>query len=80
MSSCIANAAIQSSGISSLCSLIPAHEPSFEGNEWRYVEKAEGYRYTLVNGEVTFVDGVCTGAIPGKLLRHGKAAEVTKAA
>ncbi len=50
------------------------------GNEWRYVEKAEGYRYTLVNGEVTFVDGVCTGAIPGKLLRHGKAAEVTKAA
>ncbi len=50
------------------------------GNEWRYVESAEGYRYTLVNGEVTFVDGHCTGVVPGKLLRHGKATDVTKAA
>ncbi|MCC6295829.1 MAG: amidohydrolase family protein [Pseudomonadales bacterium] len=50
------------------------------GNEWRYVEKAEGYRYIMVNGELTFVDGVCTGAIPGKLLRHGKAAVMSSAA
>jgi len=26
-----------------------------------------------VNGEITFEDGKCTGATPGKLLRHGAA-------
>ena len=40
--------------------------------EWRRVQRAEGYRWILVNGEVTFEDGKCTGATPGKLLRHGK--------
>jgi N-acyl-D-aspartate/D-glutamate deacylase len=48
-----------------------AHD--FPGGEWRRIQRAEGYRYTLVNGEVTFADGVCTGATPGKLLRHGVA-------
>ncbi len=48
-----------------------AHD--FPGGEWRRVQRAEGYRYILVNGEVTFEDGVCTGATPGKLLRHGHA-------
>jgi N-acyl-D-amino-acid deacylase len=37
--------------------------------DWRRVQKATGYRYTIVNGEVTFEDGVCSGALPGKLLR-----------
>ncbi len=41
------------------------------GNEWRRVEKAVGYRHILINGVETFTDGVCTGAVPGKLLRHG---------
>jgi N-acyl-D-aspartate/D-glutamate deacylase len=41
------------------------------GDEWRRVQRADGYQYTIVNGEVTFEDGNCTGAIPGKLLRHG---------
>lgn len=50
------------------------------GNEWRYVERADGYRYTMVNGEVTFIDSQCTGAIPGKLLRHGSATGVSQAA
>ncbi|MGH7803010.1 MAG: amidohydrolase family protein, partial [Candidatus Binatia bacterium] len=40
--------------------------------EWRRIQRAEGYRWILVNGEVTFEDGSCTGATPGKLLRHGK--------
>jgi N-acyl-D-aspartate/D-glutamate deacylase len=39
-------------------------------NEWRVVQKAEGYRWTVVNGEVTFENGECTGATPGKLLRN----------
>src|SRR6266851_4635124 len=37
--------------------------------DWRRVQKANGYRYTIVNGEVTFEDNVCSGALPGKLLR-----------
>jgi N-acyl-D-aspartate/D-glutamate deacylase len=43
----------------------------FPANEWRRTRKAEGYRFIMVNGEVTFIDGVCTGATPGHLLRHG---------
>ena len=50
------------------------------GDEWRYVERAEGYRYTMVNGEVIFIDGECTGAIPGKLLRHGQAKDASSEA
>jgi len=44
------------------------------GNEWRRVQKAEGYRWIVVNGQVTFHDSECTGATPGKLLRHGAGA------
>jgi N-acyl-D-aspartate/D-glutamate deacylase len=43
-------------------------------NEWRRVQKAEGYRHILVNGVETFQDGNCTGATPGALLRNGQAA------
>ena len=41
------------------------------GGEWRRMQKAEGYRWTLVNGQVTLEDGKPTGALPGKLLRNG---------
>ena len=41
------------------------------GGEWRRIQKAEGYKWTIVNGEVTLEDGEPTGALPGKLLRHG---------
>jgi len=41
------------------------------GDEWRRVQRAEGYRYILVNGEVTIENDRPTGATPGKLLRHG---------
>ncbi len=40
--------------------------------EWRRVSKARGYKAIIVNGEVTFRDGECTGATPGKLLRGGR--------
>jgi len=43
------------------------------GGEWRRVQRASGYHFTLVNGEITFEQGKCTGATPGKLLRHGAA-------
>jgi N-acyl-D-aspartate/D-glutamate deacylase len=44
----------------------------FPGGEWRRVQYAEGYRWIMVNGEVTFEDGTCTNATPGRLLRHGR--------
>lgn len=42
--------------------------------DWRRVSKGVGYRYIIVNGEVTFIDGECTNKTPGQLLRHGVAA------
>jgi N-acyl-D-aspartate/D-glutamate deacylase len=44
----------------------------FPGGEWRRVQHAKGYHAIVVNGEVTFQDGQCTGALPGRLLRHGR--------
>ena len=44
----------------------------FPGGEWRRVQRSEGYRAIIVNGEMTFDDGKCTGATPGKLLRNGR--------
>ena len=44
----------------------------FPGNEWRRVQHAKGYHAIIVNGETTFVNGECTGATPGKLLRQGR--------
>jgi N-acyl-D-aspartate/D-glutamate deacylase len=38
-------------------------------NDWRRVQKAEGFRYTIVNGTITFEGQRCTGALPGKVLR-----------
>ncbi len=35
----------------------------------RYLQAAEGYRYTIVAGEVTRKDDRFTGARPGRLVR-----------
>ncbi len=40
----------------------------------RIVQKAQGYRYTLVTGEVIMKDGVETGAMPGSLVRGSQPA------
>ncbi|HJU20099.1 MAG TPA: amidohydrolase family protein [Stellaceae bacterium] len=42
------------------------------GGEWRRIQKSKGYNWILVNGEITFVDGEPTGALPGKFLRNGR--------
>ena len=42
----------------------------------RLVQRAEGYRYTLKSGEVTFQDGQHTGALPGGLVRGGREAVI----
>jgi len=48
----------------------------FPGGEWRRIKRAEGYNYTIVNGEITFEGNRCTGATPGRLLRHGRAQDM----
>ena len=40
----------------------------------RLVQEAEGFRMTIKSGEVTFENGVPTGARPGHLLRGGRSA------
>ena len=39
----------------------------------RMIQRAEGYRATIVAGEVTFENGVATGAAPGRLIRGPQA-------
>jgi N-acyl-D-aspartate/D-glutamate deacylase len=41
----------------------------FPGGERRLIQKANGYRYTIVNGVVTLIESEPTGALSGKLLR-----------
>jgi N-acyl-D-amino-acid deacylase len=48
------------------------------GDEWRRVQRARGYRYIMVNGEVTFVDGQPTKRTPGLLLRNGSGLKSTQ--
>ena len=45
----------------------------YPAGEWRLVQRATGYERTIVNGVTTFIDGECTDATPGRLLRHGAA-------
>ena len=42
------------------------------GGEWRRIQKSKGYDWIMVNGEITFEDGVPTGAMPGRFLRNGR--------
>ncbi len=41
-------------------------------DQWRRVQRAQGYRWILVNGELTQEDGRPTDAMSGRLLRHGR--------
>jgi N-acyl-D-amino-acid deacylase len=42
----------------------------------RLVQRADGYRYTVKSGQVTFEDGEHTGALPGALVRGGREARI----
>ena len=44
------------------------------GGEWRRIQRAQGYRWVLVNGEVTIAEDRETGTHSGRLLRHGAGA------
>jgi N-acyl-D-amino-acid deacylase len=36
----------------------------------RFVQRVDGYRNTIVSGEVTYENGEPTGALPGKIVRR----------
>jgi N-acyl-D-aspartate/D-glutamate deacylase len=46
----------------------------------RLVQRASGYKATIVAGEVTYRDGEATGALPGRLIRGAKPAPMAMAA
>jgi len=46
----------------------------------RLVQRADGYRYTVKSGQVTFENGVATGALPGSLVRGGREARILQVA
>ncbi len=48
---------------------LPRYVHDFPGGAGRFVQRAEGYAWTVVNGEVLMADGEHTGALPGQLLR-----------
>ena len=41
------------------------------GGERRFVQRAEGIHYVVVNGEVVLTQGEHSGALPGQMLRAG---------
>ena len=50
------------------------------GGEWRRIQRAEGYRYILVNGQVTIEDDKEINTYSGRLLRHGGGMKMAMAA
>jgi len=50
----------------------------FPGDEWRRVQRSTGYRYVIVNGEVTIRDDQQTGTCSGALIRGGVASHKAK--
>jgi N-acyl-D-aspartate/D-glutamate deacylase len=46
----------------------------------RFVQRADGYRATIVGGEVTYENGEATGALPGRLVRGARPAPTAGAA
>ncbi len=42
------------------------------GGEWRRIQRAKGYRYVLVNGQVTIENDQETNTCSGRLLRFGR--------
>ena len=44
----------------------------YPANEWRVADRGIGYRYVLVNGEITIEDDQQTNVNSGSLLRNGR--------
>ncbi len=51
---------------------LPEYVHDFPGGAGRYVQRASGYRATVVNGRTALVDGEHTGDLAGTVLRSGQ--------
>jgi len=51
--------------------LAPEYVQDFPAGASRYIQRATGYRHTIVNGQPFMEDGQHTGALPGSVLRCG---------
>ena len=51
---------------------LPEYVHDFPGGAGRYVQRAKGYRATVVNGRVSLEDGRHTGDLVGATLRSGQ--------
>ena len=52
----------------------PAMVYDLPANGQRLIQRAQGYHTTVLRGQVTFENGVATGALPGQLVRGRQAA------
>jgi len=57
--------------LDALALCLPEYVHDFPGGAGRYVQRASGYRATVVNGRVTLRDDELTGEHPGVVLRSG---------
>jgi N-acyl-D-amino-acid deacylase len=55
--------------------LVPTVEHDLPAHGRRMKQAAEGYVATIVSGQVTYRQGQATGALPGRLVRGGQAAQ-----
>ncbi len=51
---------------------VPTYQYDYPGGAGRYVQKARGYKHTLVNGKHFLADGVHTGEMAGITLRNSR--------
>ena len=49
----------------------------FPAGARRLIQKVDGYKYTVVSGEIIYENGVPTGALPGKVVRGGQIRRAT---
>jgi N-acyl-D-amino-acid deacylase len=49
----------------------------FPAGARRLIQKVDGYKYTVVSGEIIYENGAPTGALPGKVIRGGQIARPT---
>ena len=57
-----------------LAVLVPEMVQDLPAGGKRYIQRATGYRATVLSGQVTFRDGESTGALPGQLVRGAQPA------
>ena len=51
---------------------LPEFVHDFPAGAGRWTQRARGYDYTLVNGEVVIEGGRHTGRLPGRVVRAGR--------